>query len=285
MISEDIFQFIDYGCIVKLFTPTNISNDQQKNFIKKFVNRIDFYFNVDGIVTDKNNKEELFIILKNKILKPKPLNLINNIFDKDAFKKDTFIASKNFKTSTQALSKEVEEVIPFIRNRRHAIDVGARHGIFSCFLLKNNFKKISCFELVPYFREAFLKNTNSNYIDFYNIGLFDSETRIKFSGRAGKQIQSIGKDGLEVYSLDYFNFKEVDLIKIDVDGCERQILRGARNTIIKHRPVLHIETEEIQLKFDPEGLNKLEDIYSWLLDELDYTSITLERNTILHPKN
>ena len=122
-------------------------------------------------------------------------------------------------------------------------------------------------------------------IDFYNIGLFDSETRIKFSGRAGKQIQSIGKDGLEVYSLDYFNFKEVDLIKIDVDGCERQILRGARNTIIKHRPVLHIETEEIQLKFDPEGLNKLEDIYSWLLNELDYTSITLERNTILHPKN
>ena len=37
------------------------------------------------------------------------------------------------------------------------------------------------------------------------------------------------------------------------------------------------------LSFRP--LNKLEDIYSWLLDELDYTSITLERNTILHPKN
>jgi len=273
----------NYGSLINVNISLSNNQNLKYSFKKNIIEIINKYFFVDGIITDKN-KENFIIFSKKKIKKPKPLKSINNIFDIERFKKNSFYSSNNFKANINGILKEVEEVIPHVNKKRHAIDIGARYGIFSSFLIKHNFKKISSFELVPYFRECFLKNTQSNYVDFYNLGLYDSETHIKFSGRAGKQIQSIGNDGIKVYSLDYFEFDEVDLIKIDVDGCERQILRGARKTIIKHKPTIHVETEKIQLKYDPEGLNKLEDIYEWLINEFNYKVVSKNRNTILTPR-
>jgi hypothetical protein len=36
----------------------------------------------------------------------------------------------------------------------------------------------------------------------------------------------------------------VDVLKIDVEGAELEVLRGAKDTLTRHRPVLIIELEE-----------------------------------------
>ncbi len=44
--------------------------------------------------------------------------------------------------------------------------------------------------------------------------------------------------------LDEFNFKDVGLIKIDVEGAEDAVLDGAINTIKNNMPVIIIELED-----------------------------------------
>lgn len=45
-------------------------------------------------------------------------------------------------------------------------------------------------------------------------------------------------------TLDSFSFHDVGLIRIDVEGCERAVLAGARETIARERPVLVVELKE-----------------------------------------
>ena len=45
----------------------------------------------------------------------------------------------------------------------------------------------------------------------------------------------------KIYTLDYFDFKDINLIKIDVDGMDGEVIKGAIETIQKYRPVIIIE--------------------------------------------
>ena len=232
----------------------------------------------------KNQLPQNFtLIAKSKVSISRPISLNVNqaITDFDAIKYDFFYVSEFFKA--HSLRNEVNECLPFLRSKNHAIDIGARHGCFTRALLNEEFKKVSSFELVAHFREAFLRNVDTLKVDFFNVGLFDRKTKIHFEGRAGKEISQINVPyGQTVFSLDSFDFKELDLLKIDVDGCDRQILRGAKNLIKKFKPVVHIETEDIQLKNDPENLERIEDIYQWLLDDEGYKVGVQGRNTVLY---
>lgn len=49
-------------------------------------------------------------------------------------------------------------------------------------------------------------------------------------------------------TLDSFAFEHVDVIKIDVEGGELDIVRGARATIARWRPLLLVEIEERHLR-------------------------------------
>ena len=42
-------------------------------------------------------------------------------------------------------------------------------------------------------------------------------------------------------TLDSYAFKQVRAIKVDVEGCEMEVLEGARETILRDRPALIVE--------------------------------------------
>lgn len=50
-----------------------------------------------------------------------------------------------------------------------------------------------------------------------------------------------------VVKLDSLGLQNVSIIKIDVQGYERKVLLGAKETIKKNRPIIYIEIEEDQL--------------------------------------
>lgn len=50
-----------------------------------------------------------------------------------------------------------------------------------------------------------------------------------------------GGDKTEMRTIDSFNFKNVSLVKIDVEGCENAVLDGMVNTIRMNKPVIIIE--------------------------------------------
>jgi FkbM family methyltransferase len=53
---------------------------------------------------------------------------------------------------------------------------------------------------------------------------------------------------VEVRTLDSFDLKNISIIKIDVQGFEKKVLMGAKETIQNNRPIIYIEIEEEQLK-------------------------------------
>lgn len=54
---------------------------------------------------------------------------------------------------------------------------------------------------------------------------------------------------IEVMTIDQFKIKP-DLIKVDVEGMEAEVLRGALKTIEKYRPILLVEHNDIQALYE-----------------------------------
>lgn len=71
---------------------------------------------------------------------------------------------------------------------------------------------------------------------------------------------------VKLNALDNYEFKAVSIIKIDVQGFEPLVIKGATKTINKHRPYIFIEIEEEQLeKYGHNGDNLIKQI-----EQLDY---------------
>ena len=61
------------------------------------------------------------------------------------------------------------------------------------------------------------------------------------SGNEGGTGVGSGGDRTELRSLDSFGFERVSVLKIDLEGYEDEVLKGAVNTIRRTRPVILIE--------------------------------------------
>lgn len=61
--------------------------------------------------------------------------------------------------------------------------------------------------------------------------------------RIGQNVSysAVDSDIVESWTIDTLNLRRIDLIKIDVEGMEAEVLRGARSSIMQHRPVLLVE--------------------------------------------
>lgn len=68
---------------------------------------------------------------------------------------------------------------------------------------------------------------------------------------------------VELKTLDSYNFEDVDIIKVDVEGHEFDVVMGAEQTILKYKPVVQLEMVEHQ----PIRFNwNCQMIYDWFYD-------------------
>jgi FkbM family methyltransferase len=81
---------------------------------------------------------------------------------------------------------------------------------------------------------------------------------------------------VDVRTLDSFEFERVDAIKIDVEGAELDVLRGATATLRRARPLLLVEIEQRHHAASIEG------VFTWL-EDMDYEGQVLLPGRGLRP--
>lgn len=142
----------------------------------------------------------------------------------------------------------------FLKSDSVVIDAGANIGLFSVMAGTLCPKgKVYAFEPGSVAFAALKKNisTYSN-IEAINYGLGDAHGEAKLVVGGGTASNFIPKanypyknaEKIKIDSIDNFvsinNFKAVDFIKIDTEGYEEEIIRGAKETIKKFSPVISI---------------------------------------------
>ena len=81
---------------------------------------------------------------------------------------------------------------------------------------------------------------DSGNVNFGNIKVDKKNQQLDFSSR---QIKA-DKEWITQLTLDSFSFNDVAFIKIDVQGYELNVIKGAEKTIAEHRPYLFVEFED-----------------------------------------
>jgi FkbM family methyltransferase len=126
----------------------------------------------------------------------------------------------------------------YVKRWNNCIDIGSNVGMWTRELAQK-FKQVYCFEPNPNFIECFNKNITENNVELFQYGLSDME----HTASQEKQSTMLNEKQGNVMckTLDSFNLKNIDFIKIDVDGFEYKVLCGAIETIKNSSPVINIE--------------------------------------------
>ncbi len=163
---------------------------------------------------------------------------------------------------------------------RRCIDAGANYGFLSVGFSKY-FQNVEAFELSSDIRHHLEINVrNTPNIRVHQKGLYDATTPVNFELREQSGASGIiGHGGVteQVTTLDSFNYDDVDLLKIDVEGAEEHLIRGAKNTIKKCLPIICCE---IHCSRDTESLKKRQYIFKFL-DSLGYKLVDVRHADLL----
>lgn len=141
---------------------------------------------------------------------------------------------------------KLEAALQHTKDRRAAIDVGAHIGLWSYFMA-HEFETLYAFEPHPLHADLWCKNMAG----IANAGLYRKalgdrqgvvalETRTK--GSSGDTQVRVGVKGeTPMITLDSMNLQNIDLIKIDCEGYEEFVLRGAVETLTRCKPCVIVE--------------------------------------------
>jgi len=126
---------------------------------------------------------------------------------------------------------------------RTAIDVGGHVGLWS-FNMAHAFDHVHAFEPVQAHRECFEKNTaDLGNITLHACALGDRYGSVKIrtepTSSGDSRVDGVGD--IPMHTLDSMSLENVDLVKIDCEGFELFVLRGAEELLARQKPVVVVE--------------------------------------------
>ena len=128
---------------------------------------------------------------------------------------------------------------------RTAVDVGAHVGLWS-FNLCHRFNSVEAFEPVQAHRDCWIKNMvdapeGPFFLHECALGDHEAMINIRTEPTSSGDSRVDGPGDIPMKTLDSFQLEDVDLLKLDTEGHELFVLRGAEETIDRCRPVIVVE--------------------------------------------
>lgn len=140
------------------------------------------------------------------------------------------------------------EALRQCKQKRRVIDVGANLGLWSR-VMALDFQHVEAFEPVEKHIECLMLNAPK--VNLYQVALGNEHGFVEMvtsgdscgdtSPKSGVGKEVTVSKSVEMVLLDDYNFKDVDLIKIDCEGFELFVLQGAEKTIVENKPVIIVE--------------------------------------------
>jgi protein O-GlcNAc transferase len=142
------------------------------------------------------------------------------------------------------------------KKQSEILDIGANIGNHSLFFAKYlDCTKVHMFEPVQKNIELCKKNVNefSDKCILYDIALSDKSGHMTLYNSqkenfGGFSLHSYSngssfliEENIKVETLDSFNLNNISMIKMDVENHENEVLAGARQTILRNKPIIFIE--------------------------------------------
>ena len=152
--------------------------------------------------------------------------------------------------------KDIKFLKYLINKNFNSIDVGAYKGVYTYFISKYS-NKVYAFEPNPKSFKILRKTVRKN-VKVFPYALSDKSSfdflkipkgKKGYSNQGGS-IREVKLDArfrkikVKTKKIDDLNLKNIGFIKIDAEGVEYNVLRGAKKLIQKSKPTLLIEIEE-----------------------------------------
>lgn len=129
------------------------------------------------------------------------------------------------------------------RQRRVAVDVGAHIGLMSYWMVRD-FSQVVAFEPIEAHRECWRANVparEQDRLESCALGARPGLVRLETPAGSSGGTHIVGPGQVLMLALDSFALPVVDLLKIDVEGYELDVIRGAGETLARCRPVVCVE--------------------------------------------
>ena len=190
----------------------------------------------------------------------------------------------------------------YLRPEMTFIDVGANQGEYSLFAARRVTRgRVLAFEPTTHFFERLNFNIQINGIKNihpFKMGLsdhrgevpiyFNADNDLNHEGLASLFTQNEEDQNQEVIRLDVLDevtvrerIDRIDFIKIDVEGSEWAVLRGAERVLQQHRPALMVELNDETALLAGYTVNQM---ISWL-DVLGYKPFLIDKGGLLPMNN
>lgn len=256
------------------------------NFFKRAYKKLslqDFRFQV--LEEQRANRAEMArlfdqLFLSNPVLLVEEIKMYLPLFNVDHIQKTIYRTRNFYEWETLSFLKI------HYRQFDSIVEVGANmgnHMLYYCSQL--GARKVICFEPNPHSFETLQQNICINHlegtVEAYPLAIGAKNARgtqdhftITNTGlnRVRATSEKNEEETVEIRSLDSFELPDVDFIKIDVEGGEMAVLEGARETILRCRPVLMVEVLD----------SRSTEVDSWLQDAGYHRLISLEGKNNLY---
>ena len=151
--------------------------------------------------------------------------------------------------------QHIQATLEICRARRLAVDAGAHVGFWSYYLALA-FQTVHAFEPADLFAFCFERNVRAKNVVLHRVALGEEEASVQIETVADNtgatHVVPAAQGSVRMRRLDDYKLENVDLLKVDVEGYERRVLVGSRETLSRCKPVVIVEQKEFASRYGDE---------------------------------